>query len=382
MKHRIIFVILLVLIIIAGLNGTKITAALLGGNDMKESSISRSPGDSGAIYLSQEDIHFDPMSMVSKETSQPFTEADTSTLTYGYGRFDICDIMYSLVRNISKYSSRAAFVTPGEVSFRDSVYITDDGFCYVEKYLYYNEHNNKRYVDIIMDSDDMSIRYINFYDGQKHSVSPEIMERGTEQFNNMLTEFYARLSRGLDGDWCFGKFSNVLEDDYGIITFNACEPDIPDYIVKSNGFDNICDLYISDVCHGAINGYESIGLDNPMDMFFMPATAPGFLYLIDTVYDDIEQEYDVPMYVDEYDAPPIYGNEYEHKIHSAMNFTAECMTSDFVTNQEYAAYNGRIYVTINTRSGSRYEKKVIIYNVLTNEIEGYCNTYSTESWGA
>ncbi len=195
MKNRILFIVLFIVIAFIGLNGTKITAAILGTNDEEELKQPRSSENSGAIYLSPDEISFDPMSIVDKKGSLLVSEFPENNRYYGNSSFDICCIMDSLIKNISIYSEKTEYVKPVDAEIIDSIYAAPNGLYYIEKHPYYNKFNKKRYVDLILDSEDFSIRYINFYDDQQYSVSSDAVQRGIEKFSQMSTDFYSRFIR-------------------------------------------------------------------------------------------------------------------------------------------------------------------------------------------
>lgn len=359
MKNRILFAILLIFIATAGINGTKIITAILRINDEEQSKIPRSSVNNDAIYLSPDEISFDPMSMVDKRNSLLVSENNDVNIMYGNGSFDICDIIESLIRNISIYSEKAEYAEPVGAPISDSIYASTNRLYYVEKHMYYNKFGNKRYVDLILDSNSLSIMYINFYDDQQHAVSSETVQRETEKFNNMSTDFFTRVYKSFKSArsdlyyWFYGDSVDWNDEEYPNYYFDAFE-------AEKNMQP---ELYISTVCQETKTLYMGTGENNPMIMFFVVASAPYLV--IFNYFDYYYDEFGRPLY-DE----PVY--EISLSIDAAAPFVMECGDSGFINNMEFAAYNGRIYMT------SEYEnvKKIIIYNVLTHEIEGFCNYYN------
>ena len=366
MKNRIIFILLFLVITIIGLNGTKITASLLGTNDDEELKKPRSSDSSGAIYLSPDEISFNPMSIVDKENSKLVNTVPESNRLYGNDSFDICCIMDSLIRNISIYSEKAEYVQPVEAEIFDSIYAAPNGLYYIEKHPYYNKFNNRRYVDLIMDSEDLSIRYINFYDDQQHSVSADAVQRGIEKFNQMSVEFYSKILTIYNtmniNEWFYGNSINETsiesQDEYPDYFFDPFENEQ----YAPPGYNGMLDYYISCVCENVKIAYKESGDDNPMNYFFAISSVPSQV-----------------SFNDKFDLPEMYDEDLAFTtrcVTSSLKFMAECVDSEFITNEEFAAYNSKIYMTITFHDN----KKIIIYNILTNEIEGFCNFYNNDTW--
>lgn len=367
MKNRILFAVLLVMIIVTGLNGTKITSAILNINNVEQSEISRSSVKSGAVYLSPDEISFDPMSMVNKEKSKPVSYENGNNIVYGNGSFDICDIIDSLIRNISIYSENAEYFIPDGALIRDSVYAAPNDLYYVEKYKYYNKSLNVRYVDLIISGKDLNIRYIKFYDEQKRSVSYEAVQQEISKLNKMSTDFFSRIYKALHNDyvftWFYGDSVGLSEAEYPNYYFDSYD----NTETHLYDFDGIYDYNICCACQEAQNLYMTEGGDNPMIMFFVIASAADLVSF--NHYDYYYDEFSRPIY-DE----PTY--EVTISINSAMPFVMECGESSFIDNMEFAAFDGKIYMTSQTGD----TKKTIIYNVASHEIEGYCNNYNYDNW--
>lgn len=367
MKNRILFAVLLVLIIIIGLNGTKITTAVLSLNNAEQSKISRSSVKSGAVYLSPDEITFDPMSMVNKEKSKLVSDENGNNIVYGDGRFDICDIIDSLIRNISIYSENAEYFRPDGTLIRDSVYAAPNDLYYVENYKYYNKSLNVRYVDLIISGKNLNIRYIRFYDEQKRSVSYEAVQQEIGKLNKMSTDFFSRSFQMDYYSWFHG-------DQFGDMTENGAA-EYPDFYfdpydtsdVCPSDYDGIYDYNIYCVCHETKNLYMAENGDNPMILFFLVASAADQVSF---------KHYD--YYYDEFGRPLYDEATYEVNISisGAMPFVMECGDPTFINNMEFAAFDGKIYMT----SQSYDAKKTIIYNVASHEIEGYCNNYNSDNW--
>lgn len=379
MKNRILFIFLFIVIAIIGLNGTKITAAILSSNDEKELKKTRSSDISGAIYLSTDELSFDPMSIVDKNNSRLVSSSPEISRWYGNGSLDICCIMDSLIRNISIYSEKAEYVQPVENGITESIYAAPNGLYYIEKHPYYNKFHNRRYVDLIMDSEDLSIRYINFYDDQQHIVTSDAVQRGIGKFNEISVEFYSKVLYMFNSEnGMFNWFSdypiteipaesesqisvegNVLYPDYYFDPFAADEIIQPD-------FAELCDYYINCACEETKKLYIESGENNPMILFFALSSIPCIVSFKE-------------MNGNAYETDEIYDENLlftTRCITASMKFVSECVDSDFIKNEEFAAYNNRIYMT----TKSQFNKKIIIYNVLTNEIEGFCDFYNDDVW--
>lgn len=377
MKNRILFISLFIIIAIIGFNGTKITAAILSTNDEKELKKTRSSDSSGAIYLSSNEISFDPMSIVDKENSRLVITAPESNRWYGNGSLDICCIMDSLIRNISIYSEKAEYIRPVEAEIIDSIYAAPNGLYYIEKHTYYNKFNNIRYVDLIMDSEDLSIMYINFYDDQHHTASSEAVQRGIGKFNEINVEFYSKVLYMFNSEnGMFHWFSDYPITEIPAESQISTESDIsyPNYyfdpfaadITVQDDYAELCDYYINCACEETKKLYMESGDNNPMILFFALSSMPCIVS-----FKELNSH--------EYETDEIYDEDLlftTRCITASMKFVSECVDSNFIKNEEFAAYNNRIYMT----TKSQFNKKIIIYNVLTNEIEGFCNFYNDDLW--
>ncbi len=372
MKHRILFSVLLIVITAVGFNGSKITKAILSAGDSEQSKISRSSVNSAAIYLSPDEISFDPMSIVDKDNSKPVSKENNRY--YGGGRFDFCGIMDSLIRNISIYSEKTEYAKPVGAEIADSIYAAPNGLYYIEKHPYYNKFNNKRYVDLILDSEDLSIRYINFYDDQQHSVSSDAVQRGIEKLDKMSMEFYSKILNiynyyNIYG-WFYGENYSEINAKFPFFMeicfdpFNEEEQNVP------LGYNGVYDLFISNACADTKIANTELNDTDPMSMFFKVSSAPSMVSFWDRFDNDLG-EYDGNIEIrdeDPYSTTRCFT--------SSMKFISECVDSDFIKNAEFSAYNGKIYMT----SSLQNNKKIIIYNILTNEIEGFCCFYNNDTW--
>lgn len=380
MKNRILFIVLFIVIAVIGLNGTKITAAILGTNDEEELKQPRSSENSGAIYLSPDEISFDPMSIVDKKGSLLVSEFPENNRYYGNSSFDICCIMDSLIKNISIYSEKTEYVKPVDAEIIDNIYAAPNGLYYIEKHPYYNKFNKKRYVDLILDSEDLSIRYINFYDDQQYSVSSDAVQRGIEKFSQMSTDFYSRFIRVYNTldirDWFYSE----------ILIEAPEEPTFPDYYLIDT-FDEsqdpaynkaILDSHINSACEDVKKAYIESGINNPLHLFLVISSAPSMVNFNDKYFSGQSEYIDNSVYDANINEEAEKTIDITRCVTASMKFTAECMDSEFITNKEFAAYNSRIYMT--TASLYNDNKKVIIYNVLTDEIEGFCNFYYNDAW--
>lgn len=383
MKNRILFMVLFIVIAVIGLNGTKITAAILGTNDEEELKQPRPSDNNGAIYLSPDEISFDPMSIVDKNSSLLVSEFPENNRYYGNNSFDICCIMEFLIKNISIYSEKAEYVKPADKTITDSIYAASDGLYYIEKHPYYNKFNQKRYVDLILDSEDLSIRYINFYDDQQHGVSSDAVQRGIEKISQMSTDFYGRLVRVYNNidirDWFYSEMlieipeepAEPYPDYYLIDTFD--ESQNPDY------YKAILDSHINNACEDVKKAYIESDIDNPMHLFLVISSAPSMVSFNDKYYSGTREYIDNSIYDANINEEIETDNiDITRCVTASMKFVSECMDSEFIKSEEFAAYNSRIYMT--TTSQYNDNKKIIIYNVLTDEIEGFCNFYYNDAW--
>ena len=235
-------------------------------------------------------------------------------------------------------------------------------------------------MDLILDSEDFSIRYINFYDDQQYSVSSDAVQRGIEKFSQMSTDFYSRFIRVYNTldirDWFYSE----------ILIEAPEEPTSPDYYLIDT-FDEsqdpaynkvILDSHINSACEDVKKAYIESGINNPLHLFLVISSAPSMVSFNDKYFSGQSEYIDNSVYDANINEEAEKTIDITRCVTASMKFTAECMDSEFITNEEFAAYNSRIYMT--TTSLYNDNKKVIIYNVLTDEIEGFCNFYYNDAW--
>ena len=147
----------------------------------------------------------------------------------------------------------------------------------------------------------------------------------------------------------------------------------PDY------YKAILDSHINNACEDVKKAYIESDIDNPMHLFLVISSAPSMVSFNDKYYSGTREYIDNSIYDANINEEIETDNiDITRCVTASMKFVSECMDSEFIKSEEFAAYNSRIYMT--TTSQYNDNKKIIIYNVLTDEIEGFCNFYYNDAW--
>lgn len=351
MRSKILFTFLLIAIVIIGFNGTEIANRIFGSSDVEQTAVSKNSVKTDAVYISSYDeISFDPMKIID----YPINESEDIVFgSSSLSPFTMSDMLEILIRHISLYSDKTAYAEPADMDISKMMYVDSHDYFFIEKHKYYNAKHEERYVDMIFDSYSFSIIYLNFYDDTKYNPTSAQVQKGISRLQEYSNSYYDSISEYHDIDnWIFHSYTvqHGYTDEDPAFHFNATL-----YEAKE-----IFEAYVSSACSYANTASKVSGGSNPVIKFFMNVTAPSLI----TFEDEIT--YGEKFYGNiNYDAPFIT----TFQVSNPYNLFYDVIDSDPpYDNAEYASYNGRIYQTIKT---NRSEKYVIIYNIVTNEIEGF-----------
>lgn len=373
MKSKILFTFLIIAIVIIGLNGTDIANRIFGISDVEQTAVSKNSIKTDAVYISSYDeISFDPMKIIDYPSRQSTFINPSRDIVFGFSSlspFTMSDMLEILIQNISLYSDKTTYAEPADMDISKMTYVDSHDYFFIEKHKYYNTKHEERYVDMILDGSSFEIIYLNFYDDTKYNPTSAQVQKGISRLQEYSNAYFDSINEYHDIDnWIFHSYDvqHGYIDEEPVFHFDAT-------IFEAK---EILAAYISSACRNANTASKISGGSNPVIKFFMNVTAPSLITFEDEIaygekfYDNIN--YDAPFittfqvlnsynlfYDVIYSGASSYANgEYDIKYGSSSPYD----------NAEYAPYNGRIYQTIKTNN---LEKFVIIYNIVTNEIEGF-----------
>ncbi|MBQ8348720.1 MAG: hypothetical protein IJY19_03620 [Ruminococcus sp.] len=372
MKSKILFTFLLVAIAIIGFNGTDIANRIFGISDAEQTAVSKNSIKTDAVYISSYDeISFDPMKIIDYPSRKSTFINQSEDIVFGFSSsspFTMSDMIEILIRNISLYSDKTAYAEPADMDISKMIYVDSNGYFFIEKHKYYNTKHEERYVDMIFDSNSFDIIYLNFYDDKEYNPTSAQVQKGISRLQEYSNAYFDSINEYRDIDnWIFHSY-NVQHgyDEEPVFHFNAT-------LYESK---EILAAYISSVCGNANTASKVSGGSNPVIKFFMNVTAPALVTFEDDIaygekyngninYDEpfiatiqVLNPYNIFYDVIDSGASSYANGEYDIKYGSSSPYD----------DAEYAPYNGRIYQTIKTNYSEKY---VIIYNIVTNEIEGF-----------
>lgn len=373
MKSKILFTFLIIAIVIIGLNGTDIANRIFGISDVEQTAVSKNSIKTDAVYISSYDeISFDPMKIIDYPSRQSTFINPSRDIVFGFSSlspFTMSDMLEILIQNISLYSDKTTYAEPADMDISKMTYVDSHDYFFIEKHKYYNTKHEERYVDMIFDSSSFEIIYLNFYDDTEYNPTSAQVQKGISRLQEYSNAYFDSINEYHDIDnWIFHSYDVPYGyiDEEPVFHFNATLFEAKEILAA----------YISSACRNANTASKISGGSNPVIKFFMNVTAPSLI----TFEDDIA--YGEKFYGNiNYDAPFIttfqvlnsYNLFYDVIDSGASSYAngeydIKYGASSPYDNAEYAPYNGRIYQTIRTNNS---EKFVIIYNIVTNEIEGF-----------
>lgn len=325
MKQNIVFVFLTAIILALGFYAMDIAELFGFGKDEKKL-ITAEKTFSKQIYLSNTNTKIAPMELIQGETSPA---DDRSAIAAS-----------AIVKAMAKNSSLSSISWGTNSELLSSWQVSENGYIFINGWEYVSERKNKRKLDCIIDSESLTIVYIRFYDDYSDQPTSADVNRGLEQLAEDSEVFYSSL----------GSIRLKLEEELE----NLRSGNIPDgYLVKNiiiNGIMEYQRIYAYDtdtlntMCN---NQYESIkiiieNLYNSKLASFMIAPT---LFSNTNIYDDNTET-------------EIGG------VTPILNKIQECPDLE---SPEYTAYGSCIYQTVTMND----EQFTVIYNVLSNTVEGY-----------
>ncbi len=369
MRNTIIFTTILIIAIAAGLKLTSVTNRILSKNDDRSTIIDRDDIKSDAVYITPSDnSNFDPFSIIETDTAVPLNYNNSNS-----GKLFSSDIVETIFRHSSRYSHYTEFARPADKDFQACLYIDSNGMIYVQKYAYYNNYGDLRYVDLIIEDGFFQIIYINFYDDNELKSNSSEIEEAVTNMESYLSSFYDNLANYEPNAWIsgieipiqeYGEGINI-DEKYGIpLRSSMSDEKFTDRTEAKNALDeefiNITDQIYSD---------EDYTIPNPYSQFIRHLSIPS---LIDYLYP-------YTYYTDEGEA--VYTDQYVY-MSGISNIVYDICYQDTYRNNsikpsKYFVKNGRIYQVIRENNSDLF---IIIYNPVTQLPEGYLYNYADEIW--
>lgn len=367
MRSKILFTFLLIAIVIIGFNGTEIASRIFGISDVEQTVVSKNSMKTDAVYISSYDeISFNPMEVINYPSRKSTFINPNEDILFGFSSsspFTMSEMLEILIQFISNYSDKTAYSEPADMDISKMMYVDSNGYYFVEKHKYYNIKHEERYVDLIFDSNSFSIIYLNFYDDTEYNPTSAQVQKGISRLQEYSNSYYDSITECMDIDnWIHSSYTVDYNYSY---SFNATQFEAKEILAA----------YIASVCRNANTAAKVSGGSNPLIKFFMNVTAPALIMFEDEV------AYGEKFYGNINDADPFMTtfsvlnsyNSFYDVIYSGSQYEFDSGEYDFIRkspfdNADYAPYKGRIYQTIKTNESEKY---VIIYNIVTNEIEGF-----------
>ena len=195
MKHNVLFAVLTALILALGFNGADIIGHFISTDSAEMTVIPRDRSNSNAVYLNEDKKAFDPMSLVTKTAETVNSRENTEVR-------DIATAMITAMSTDNEKTCISDYAQP----LRNSLKFSRNDYIYVEKWSYLNPLGEKRMLDCIIWTEDLSIAYIRFYSPDTVKLSGSEMNSGLDRLDNFSSSFYPTLSD------IFWNFDNIRAD--------------------------------------------------------------------------------------------------------------------------------------------------------------------------
>lgn len=336
MKRNILFIVLLVLIIAVGMTGMDFTEKYFGYTGTEASVVKKTSEMKRGVYLSAVDkVPFDPRTISGKDGQIAPTDP---TVIQNFGNCTSVEIFNYLLKELSRYDEKAAYASGGDAE------VLYDGkqFIYTYGYPYLNADGEQRYADMIYDTCNQNICYLNYYDGKEYTPSLTELENATEKFKKMFDQFHKEVT-----DYVNARIEMGVYDSFEVYDFESL-----------NDIDGIYKAFLKNY------EYDTSGL-----------SAIGKMLIGISQCDDVLFKYDInegEMICGEISG---YESDFTSNISTgsqiALAFYYNNMLAYSTENKEpaYSVYKGRIYLRCENFDYG-YDM-TLIYNPTTDTLEGF-----------
>ncbi len=329
MKHNLFFALLLALILSVGFYSMDLADRLIESSGQQAVSIERNKETSRAIYLSEKDSGFDPMSLIKPSNGE-----------IGSYNAEWRSVGSSIVEALSYYSDETRFDDQDVHNLFNAWRISRNSYFYIDKMEYRNPAGEKRFIDCIIHPYSYRVVYIRFYSDKPVSATPEQISLGLETLDNYSQNFYMSVN---------GKSCNLLDDIY------------------------------YDQAVGYNDGNEADDAMFPWYKVYCPATNYGelreaFCSKYNTMKELISKNYsntsiDTPLvrfWINPYYIESIRLNE-NNKTAFCINYLFDEENKDRIEVTSYSSLNGRIFQNVDLGK----QTLIVIYNINDDMIEGF-----------
>lgn len=327
MKHNLFFALLLALILSVGFYSMDLADKLIESTGQQAVTIARNTEDSRAIYLSENDNGFDPMSII-----KPLSDGEINSYNA-----ECRSVGSSIVEALSNYSDEMRFSDKSVHKLFNAWRISRNNYIYLDHFTYENPAGETRMVDCIIHPYNYRVVYIRYYTDDPVSATPEKISLGLETLDNYSQSFYSSVS---------GKSCNLLDDIYydqssdPEMTEDERFPWYKTYCPAKNYgelSDAFCSKYntMKDIVS---RNYSNTSIDTPLVRFWM------YPYFIES----------------------IRLNEND-KTAFCINYLFDERNKDRIEVTSYSSLNGRIFQNVDLGN----QTLIVIYNINEDLIEGF-----------
>lgn len=325
MKQNIIFTFLTAIILALGFYAIDI-AELFGFGKDKERLITAEKAFSKQIYLSNTNTQIAPMELIQGST----VPADDMSAA----------VASAIVKAIAKGSSLSSISWGTHSELLSSWQLSENGYIFINGWEYVGERKNKRKLDCIIDSESLTIVYIRFYNDDSEQPSSADVNRRLEQLAEDSEFFYSSLN----------SIRLKLEEELEKI----CNGTISDeYLFKRIAINDIKE-------YQRISVHDADTLNSMCNSHYK-----AMKIIIENLYNSELASFMISPAL--FSNINIYDENTETEIGGVTPILNKIQGSPDLASPEYTAYGCCIYQTVTMND----EQFTVIYNVLSNTVEGY-----------
>lgn len=335
MKHTALFFLLLAVILSLGYYSVDI-AELFSKPEMPKV-VGRDSENSGAIYLSEENINFSPMDMIDISSS------DRNLIEINKEAAAICSFQ---LREMSRYRPETSYDF-SDLSVDESLKCNDDEYVYIEKFPYVNVNGQSMFMDAVFDSN-CSVVYLRYYNGSTANISQVNIEDVLTELSTMFSSLRYDLSK---------------RDDFYAIAYNTAMS----YLIDGFYFDpdTVCRLTL-ELMRQDIHSY---GYNSELTSFWLMTSSVLTILAAEKEYietfDDAEE--DLSEYY-ESDIGQILLYPLEDDAVGTSRIVSDILdASDYRQMTAYTVHEDRLYVSMSINA----MRLVMIYNISGEYFEGF-----------
>lgn len=329
MKYNILFAILLAVILSVGFYSMDLADILIENSAQQTDVIERNPENSRAIYLSENDNGFNPMSIVKK-----LREGDINSYNAEWR-----SVSSALAEALSNYSDEMRFSDYDAHKLFNAWRISRNNYIYIDRFEYTNPAGEKRLFDCIIHPFNYRVVYIRFYSDKQISASPERISRALATLDSYSQDFYTAITE--QSYTITERLYEIMDDETNYSEEELEEfPWYPSYCAANNSSElkevfirkyNKAKEYIDEL-------FEDSPMYSPLMRFWL---YPSFFRYV-TINDNGKYAFGTNYFFDE-EIP------------------------DNIEVASYSSINGMIFQNVNVDN----QRIIVIYNIADDTIEGF-----------